>query len=206
MTQPFGRIGMITVSSLSFVLLSASWFKWAPIDFTEACGFVTGAACVWLVTRGNIWNWPIGLANNLFFAVLFWRARLFADMGLQGVYLILAAREANRPVICDTNAFATTLWHRRYMGFPSPELDEFATHCRADLYILTGDEIPFVQDGLRDGETIRHEMQGWFEVALRRQPCPWILVRGEPACRLKQAVFACCRIPENGGVGLRAKE
>src|SRR6478736_7916556 len=73
----------------SAVLLLASWFKWAPIDFTEACGFVTGAVCVWLVTRENIWNWPIGLANNLFFAFLFWRARLFADMGLQGVYLVL---------------------------------------------------------------------------------------------------------------------
>lgn len=73
----------------SAVLLLAAWFKWAPIDFTEACGFVTGAICVWLVTRGNIWNWPVGLANNLFFAFLFWRARLFADMGLQGIYLIL---------------------------------------------------------------------------------------------------------------------
>lgn len=73
----------------SAVLLLASWFKWAPIDFTEACGFVTGAVCVWLVTRENLWNWPVGLANNLFFAFLFWRARLFADMGLQGVYLAL---------------------------------------------------------------------------------------------------------------------
>ncbi|RYD22075.1 MAG: nicotinamide riboside transporter PnuC [Verrucomicrobiaceae bacterium] len=73
----------------SVVLLLAAWFKWAPIDFTEACGFVTGAVCVWLVTRGNIWNWPIGILNNLFFAYLFFRARLFADMGLQGVYLVL---------------------------------------------------------------------------------------------------------------------
>lgn len=73
----------------SAALLLAAWFKWAPLDFTEACGFVTGAVCVWLVTRGNIWNWPVGLANNLFFSVLFWRARLFADMGLQGVYFAL---------------------------------------------------------------------------------------------------------------------
>lgn len=73
----------------SAALLLVARFKWAPIDFTEACGFVTGAVCVWLVTRGNIWNWPIGLVNNLFFAVLFWRARLFADMGLQGVYFAL---------------------------------------------------------------------------------------------------------------------
>lgn len=74
---------------LSASLLLALWFRWVPIDFTEACGFVTGAVCVWLVTRESIWNWPIGLANNLFFALLFWRARLFADMGLQGVYLVL---------------------------------------------------------------------------------------------------------------------
>lgn len=68
------------------MLLIASWFKWLPLNFTEACGFSTGVVCVWLVTRGNIWNWPIGLANNIFFAVLFWKARLFADMGLQGIY------------------------------------------------------------------------------------------------------------------------
>jgi nicotinamide mononucleotide transporter len=83
------RLETLLLGLPSALLLLASWFRWAPIDFTEACGFVTGAVCVWLVTRGNIWNWPIGLANNLFFALLFWRARLFADMGLQGVYLIL---------------------------------------------------------------------------------------------------------------------
>lgn len=77
------------IFTLSVVLLLTSWFKWAPIDFTEACGFVTGAICVWLVTKGNLWNWPIGLANNVFFALLFWKARLFADMGLQGVYFVL---------------------------------------------------------------------------------------------------------------------
>lgn len=83
------RLEPILVAAASVALLVASWRQWAPIDFTEACGFVTGAVCVWLVTKGNIWNWPIGLANNVFFAVLLWNARLFADMGLQGVYLLL---------------------------------------------------------------------------------------------------------------------
>ena len=103
----------------------------------------------------------------------------------------LAAREANRLVICDTNAFATTVWHRRYMGYESPQLNEFAKHCRADLYILTGDEIPFVQDGLRDGESIRREMHRWFEQALGRQSVPWMMVRGTPEQRLEQTVAAC---------------
>lgn len=99
-----------------------------------------------------------------------------------------AAREANRFLICDTNAFATTLWHRRYMGCVSPPLDAFASSCRADLYLLTGDEIPFIQDGLRDGEAIRHEMHGWFVRALAEQPAEWMLLRGTPGERLAEAV------------------
>lgn len=84
------RTEAIVLSGLCLALLLASWFRWLPLDFTEACGFATGAVCVWLVTRGNIWNWPIGMVNNLVFVFLFWRARLFADMGLQGVYFLLA--------------------------------------------------------------------------------------------------------------------
>lgn len=105
-----------------------------------------------------------------------------------------AARKANRFLICDTNSFATTLWHRRYMGFSSPPLDAFAESCRADLYLLTGDEIPFVQDGLRDGESIRHDMHRWFETALASQPVPWLPIRGAPEERLEESVAACLRL------------
>lgn len=91
MSRPPAATGIeaLVISALTVLLLAASWFKWLPLDFTEALGFATGAVCVWLVTKGNIWNWPVGLGNNLFFAVLFWEARLFADFGLQGVYLLL---------------------------------------------------------------------------------------------------------------------
>ena len=58
---------------------------------TELLGFFTGAACVWLIVRENIWNWPIGIANNLFFIFLFFRAGLFADVGLQGFYIVLGS-------------------------------------------------------------------------------------------------------------------
>ncbi len=37
-----------------------------------------------------------------------------------------AARRANRVLICDTNAFATVLWHRRYMGSHSHAVEEIA--------------------------------------------------------------------------------
>jgi nicotinamide mononucleotide transporter len=50
---------------------------------------VTGAACVYLVVQQSIWNFPLGIANNLFFLVLFGQARLYGDAGLQVVYIAL---------------------------------------------------------------------------------------------------------------------
>ena len=74
------------------VFLVASWQKWVPLDLLESWAFVTGAACVYLVVRENIWNFPIGIANNVFFFFLFAQSRLFGDAGLQIVYLGLAAQ------------------------------------------------------------------------------------------------------------------
>ena len=54
-------------------------------------GFITGAVCVWLLARQNIWNWPIGIANNIFYIVVFLKSGLYGDSGLQVVYIALAA-------------------------------------------------------------------------------------------------------------------
>lgn len=61
------------------------------LSWTEVLGFATGALCVWLVARQHIANWPIGIANNIFFIVLFAQAGLYADAGLQIVFVALAA-------------------------------------------------------------------------------------------------------------------
>lgn len=53
----------------------------------EALGFVFGVASVWLMTRENVWAWPLGLVNLAAYIVLFHEARLYADMGLQVVYV-----------------------------------------------------------------------------------------------------------------------
>ena len=99
-----------------------------------------------------------------------------------------AARACQGLVICDTDAFATRLWHWRYFGHFSPAVDAIAASQRPDLYLLTGDEIPFVQDGLRDGEGIRHQMHAHFERELRAQSVPTHLLRGSKEERLATAV------------------
>lgn len=77
---------------LSVCLLVCSWQRWLPFSLTETLGFVSGAWCVYLVVKQNIWNFPVGIANNIFFLILFGGARLYGDAGLQLVYLALAAQ------------------------------------------------------------------------------------------------------------------
>ncbi len=60
------------------------------MSFMEGFGFLTGVACVALLVRQSIWNWPLGIANNLVFSVLFYRTGLYADVGLQGFYIAIS--------------------------------------------------------------------------------------------------------------------
>lgn len=60
---------------------------WVLTYWTEILGFATGLACVALSARRNVWNFPIGIANNLVFLVIFGSAGLYALAGLQLVYL-----------------------------------------------------------------------------------------------------------------------
>ncbi|MEK8227593.1 nicotinamide mononucleotide transporter family protein [Oerskovia sp. M15] len=61
------------------------------MSIEEIIGFVTGALCVWLAVRQNVWTFPIGLANNAVYVVLFGSTGLYAGAGLQVVYLVLGA-------------------------------------------------------------------------------------------------------------------
>lgn len=59
------------------------------VTWAELLGFVTGAACVALTVANRIENFPVGIANSAFFLVLFASSRLWADSGLQVVYIVL---------------------------------------------------------------------------------------------------------------------
>ena len=63
---------------------------WLTANWTEVLGFGTGIVCVALAARRNVWNYPIGLANNVVFLVLFVGTGLYATAGLQVVFAVLA--------------------------------------------------------------------------------------------------------------------
>lgn len=103
----------------SAALLIPSAMGWLPMARTEVLGFVTGGVCVWLVVRQHMANWPVGLANNVFFFVLFWQGRLFADAVLQVVY------------------FGLGIWGWYQWKFGGEERRELkVSRCRPDEWLL----------------------------------------------------------------------
>src|SRR4051812_35002051 len=56
----------------------------------ELIAAVVGAISVWLSVRQNIWSWPTAIVNVVLYALVFYEARLYADMGLQVIYAVLS--------------------------------------------------------------------------------------------------------------------
>ena len=99
-----------------------------------------------------------------------------------------AARSTTGWLVCDTDAMATVIWQERYMGRSTAPVRAAAeAQVMPYVRILTGDEIPFVDDGQRDGAHIRHDMQARFRQALagpEGRSVPWIEVHGSVTDRL----------------------
>ncbi len=59
----------------------------SPLEISAA---VFGAVSVYLSAKENIWSWPTAIINVGLYAIVFYQSRLYADMGLQVVYLTLS--------------------------------------------------------------------------------------------------------------------
>lgn len=108
----------------------------------------------------------------------------------QGVLEDALSLRANRLVIADTDALATHVWHKRYVGSYSNDVWRVASERTYDLYVVTSPDYPFVQDGTREGEEIRHEMHQWIVEVLDRSGRRYITVTGDADERLTTAVAA----------------
>jgi NadR type nicotinamide-nucleotide adenylyltransferase len=121
---------------------------------------------------------------------LSWPSSAFDDIARAQNRLEDSAARAGGPVlVCDTDAFATGVWHERYLGHRSPAVEALAR--RHDLYLLTHPaDVPFTQDGLRDGESIRAWMTEVFAARLEATGRRWAWLRGSRAERVEAALAA----------------
>ena len=61
------------------------------MEWLEFAGLVSGLLCVWLLIRENIWTFPIGIVYSAISVVVFADERLYADVLLNGYYLLMNA-------------------------------------------------------------------------------------------------------------------
>ena len=108
----------------STFLIAGSATGTLPFSMTETLGFVTGALSVWLLVRESIWNWPAGIANGVFYLVLFAQARFFADSALQIVFIVLGA-------------YGWWYWLRGRQGRASRPITRIGVREAAVLLVLT---------------------------------------------------------------------
>lgn len=59
-----------------------------PMSYLEFFGTLFNIVTVWLCARKNIWNWPVGIAAVVLFAVLFYQIQLYSDFLEQIYYFI----------------------------------------------------------------------------------------------------------------------
>lgn len=103
-----------------------------------------------------------------------------------------AAAGGSPLLVCDTDAFATSVWERRYLGERARDPQPWAGPLlpARDIYLITSHEgVPWRDDGLREGDLeIRAAMTQWFTDALTAAGHSWVLLAGSLADRLALAL------------------
>jgi nicotinamide mononucleotide transporter len=75
---------------LRLPLLPARRYHPIRMTGTEYLAALFGVISVYLGTRENIWSWPTAIVNVGLYTLVFHGQRLYADMGLQVIYLALS--------------------------------------------------------------------------------------------------------------------
>ena len=68
---------------LHFCSCGAGGTGLSPLEIAAA---LFGAWSVWLSVRQKILSWPTAIVNVVLYAIVFYQAKLYADMGLQVIY------------------------------------------------------------------------------------------------------------------------
>jgi len=84
----------------------------------EVLAFMSGVVNVYLVTRCSLWNWFFGITTVSLYAYIFFNTKLYADMGLQGVFLFFQfyglyqwryGSQEKKPLVMQIINYATCL-------------------------------------------------------------------------------------------------
>jgi len=87
--RSLNKVARLSIHQL-FVTFPSTSSGPSTISLLEVFAVIFGIVSVFLSTRQNIWSWPTAIVNVTLYSLVFYGAKLYADMGLQVVYLILS--------------------------------------------------------------------------------------------------------------------
>jgi nicotinamide mononucleotide transporter len=64
--------------------------EWLSDNQTEVLGAILGIIYIFFSIRQNIFTWPTGLLTSILYVIVFFKAKLYADMGLQVYYVFIS--------------------------------------------------------------------------------------------------------------------
>lgn len=98
-------------------------------------------------------------------------------------------KKAERLLICDTDLLETMVYSEAYyLGYCDPVLEKYALENKYDLYFLTGIDVPWEADDLRDKPGEREEMFAYFKKALEKYNRRFVILKGDRKTRLEHAI------------------
>ena len=99
------------------------------------------------------------------------------------------AEQADRLLICDTDLLETKVYSEAYyLGNCDPILEKYALENDYDLYFLTGIDVPWEKDDLRDKPNEREQMFDYFRSTLEKYNRNFVTLRGDESSRLQAAI------------------
>lgn len=70
--------------------MTAIILDWVLGNSTELLGAILGILYIFFSIRQNILTWPTGLLTSVLYVIVFFNAKLYADMGLQVYYVVIS--------------------------------------------------------------------------------------------------------------------
>lgn len=67
-----------------------SFIDWANANEVELGATVFGLIYIWFSIRQSLYTWPAGIITSLLYCWVFFEAKFYAGMGLQGYYVVIS--------------------------------------------------------------------------------------------------------------------
>lgn len=64
--------------------------QWFQEHYIEILGALTGLAYLYFSIQQKIWLWPLGITTSVFYIIIFYQSKLYADMGLNVYYVLIS--------------------------------------------------------------------------------------------------------------------